>query len=90
MRITAKYAGACRGCGGSIEPGTEIEWSRRGGSFHTGCRPSGQGGRPSRGDHQYWQGRRDVDNWHENIRMFGQEAADRMEFERELREGDGY
>jgi hypothetical protein len=30
---------------------------------------------------------REVDNWHENRRMFGDETADAMEIERELREG---
>jgi hypothetical protein len=38
MTITAKFAGHCQACGGTIQPGQKIEWARGAGSRHTKCR----------------------------------------------------
>ena len=37
MTMTAKYPGRCKGCGGSIVRGEEIEWSRGKGARHVDC-----------------------------------------------------
>lgn len=89
-RFPAKYAGQCSACGREIEKGTMIKWSRSEGAFHENCAPTGPNGTMTRADTEYHQGMADVDNWHENISMFGQEAADAMEIEREMREGWDY
>lgn len=34
MRITAKFDGRCKRCGGSLPAGSQIEWSREGGATH--------------------------------------------------------
>jgi hypothetical protein len=39
---------------------------------------------------EYQRGIADVENWRENRRMFGDEVAERMEIEREMREGWDY
>lgn len=36
--MTAKFAGKCRNCGGRIEVGEQISWSRELGACHTGTR----------------------------------------------------
>jgi hypothetical protein len=37
MNITSKYAGKCKGCGGAIAVGEQIEWARDTGARHTRC-----------------------------------------------------
>jgi hypothetical protein len=37
MTITAKYAGKCTQCGGAIEAGDVIAWSKTGGASHLKC-----------------------------------------------------
>jgi len=44
----------------------------------------------SRDDREYQQGVRDYENWKFNQRLFGEEAAEVMEIERELKEGWDY
>jgi len=39
-KIVAKYRGRCRVCGGTIEPGEQIEWEREKGSAHLECTKS--------------------------------------------------
>lgn len=39
-------------------------------------------------EQEYQRGIHDVENWRENRRMFGDEMAEQMEIEREMREGD--
>lgn len=41
MTITAKYAGTCNRCHGSIDPGTAINWERGKGSSHVTCPAAG-------------------------------------------------
>ncbi len=36
-KITARYAGTCKACGGGFDAGAEIEWSKAGGSRHLKC-----------------------------------------------------
>lgn len=88
--FTARYPGACAGCGGKIKVGDTIVGALRKYYHGTG---DGQGCAPSRdpqGDSEYWKGRQDVDRWRENKAIFGEEAAEAMELERELREGWDY
>lgn len=40
MRIKARYKGRCRVCGGGINPGDEIEWTRSQGAAHADCATS--------------------------------------------------
>ncbi|MDH5362783.1 MAG: hypothetical protein OEY99_07150 [Aigarchaeota archaeon] len=40
MRIKARYKGRCRVCGGEINPGDEIEWTRSQGAAHAECATS--------------------------------------------------
>jgi len=40
LRIKARYKGRCRVCGGEINPGDEIEWSRSQGAAHVECAAS--------------------------------------------------
>lgn len=35
--MIAKYDGTCRSCGGAIEAGEEIKWSRGAGARHINC-----------------------------------------------------
>ncbi|MGH7165486.1 MAG: hypothetical protein ACREIS_08195 [Nitrospiraceae bacterium] len=84
--IAAKYATTCIGCGTTIKPGQTITGSR-GGWYHGSG--GGQGCAPSAdrvADREYHQGIQDVENWRENRRLFGDEAAEAMEIEREMRE----
>jgi hypothetical protein len=37
MIIISKFLGTCRRCGGSIQPGTEIEWAKGVGARHVHC-----------------------------------------------------
>lgn len=37
MKIVAKYRSRCRVCGGTIEPGEQIDWERGRGSAHLEC-----------------------------------------------------
>lgn len=89
--IKANYESFCAGCGGSIAKGSTITGSRGGDWYHgsgggSGCAPSGD----TRADAEYLRGARDVENWRENRALFGEEEAERMEIERELRDGDGW
>ena len=38
MTITAKYAGKCKACGGQINEGDKIEWTKEDGARHVGCK----------------------------------------------------
>lgn len=80
--MEAKYAGACEGCGGQINPGDQIAWSRNDGTYHAGCKPSGN---PA-ADREYWQGAAEANLWMTERRIYGDELADAWEMERELRE----
>lgn len=86
MTITAKYDGTCRGCGGPIRKGEKIEWTKKEGAFHQGCKPSGPGGRVSREDREYYAGRADAQRYLDDRRIYGEELAEQWEIERELRE----
>lgn len=44
----------------------------------------------ARDNSEYQKGIQDVANWQENKRMFGEEEAERMEIEKELRDGWDY
>lgn len=85
--ITARYESTCAGCGTAIRPDQTITGSKRqwyhGAGGGQGCAPSGRQDL----DREYIQGIRDVENWRENRRVFGDEAAEAMEIEREMREG---
>lgn len=53
MTITAKYAATCATCGGRINPGQQIEWSKGSPVRHTACgatsaAPAAPKRRPSR------------------------------------------
>lgn len=85
-KMRARFEGTCQGCNGPIQKGQWIQWERGKGAFHDGCAPTGH----PRQDAEYMQGVQDARNWQENRRMFGDEVADRMEIERELREGWDY
>lgn len=37
MKITSKFAGRCKRCGGAIPEGEQIEWERGKGSWHIEC-----------------------------------------------------
>lgn len=39
-KIVAKYRSRCRVCGGTIEPGEQIEWESGKGSAHLECAKS--------------------------------------------------
>ena len=98
--MKARYEGDCAACDKHIRMGDPI---RRDGRrwIHEACHlreeQEDDGDRwereqeereRSRMDAEYEKGVQDVKNWQENKRMFGDEAADRMEIERELREGE--
>jgi hypothetical protein len=84
--MKARYPGSCSGCHGAISVGAAIDYGGRGRMYHAGCAPS----QDPAGDREYWQGRRDVDTYHENRALFGEETAEAMEIERDLREGWDY
>lgn len=82
----AKYPGRCSGCGTEIKKGTKIAWGRKEGAYHYNCKPSHN----TRADAEYYAGIRDVERYRENKRWFGDEMAEAMEIEREMREGWDY
>ena len=82
-KLTARRNDQCRGCGTAIRRGQTIAWSRETGAYHENCAPSGD----RQADSQYYQGIQDAERWRENRRLFGDQMADAMELERELREG---
>ena len=86
MRIKAKYAGRCNGCGAGFPKGYTIEYRGRGETFHGGCAPTGH----SRLDSEYMAGVQDANRYMESKRMFGEAFAEREDMERELRSGGDY
>lgn len=81
--ITARHHGTCSGCGCDIRPGTRISGSQ-GAWYHLGCVPS----HSPRLDAEYYAGIRDAENFRENRMLFGEEVAEAMEIENELRFGE--
>lgn len=80
--FTARYAGRCHGCATAITPGQACRYAGRL-LYHDQCRPSND----RAADREYYQGIQDTERFHENRAMFGAETAERMEIEREMREG---
>jgi hypothetical protein len=78
--ITAKFDSVCGSCGCEVQKGTRVKWARGKGVHHLNCLATGN----SRADAEYWQGRRDVDNWRFNKMVYGEAAAEVMEIEREI------
>lgn len=107
-RLTAKYPGRCRECGGKIYPGDDIAWAGRGRTYHEACweNPNGAAhpgelnepdvcdecGRAHYGrtchycNAEYARGVQDVENWRWNRMIYGDEMAEAMEIEREIRD----
>lgn len=87
--ITAKFAGKCRKCGERFDAGEKILWDRCLGSRHTVCEKD-KPYDPERAaaDREYNAGVADYNRWKEDRRMFGDEVADALDIERELRFGD--
>jgi len=85
-RMKARYDDTCSGCGCPIKAGSLIDYAGRGCVYHSGCAPS----QDPAGDREYYKGRQDVERWHENKAIFGNEVAEQMEIEREMREGWDY
>jgi hypothetical protein len=91
--ITAKFAGKCRKCNERFEAGEKIMWDRCLGSRHTSCpEPEAVERDPERArdNAEYNAGVADYNRWKEDRAMFGDEVADALDIERELRFGSDY
>lgn len=87
--ITAKFAGKCRKCGERFDAGEKIMWGRGEGSRHTVCGADAPYD-PERAaaDREYNAGVADYNRWKADRAMFGDEVADALDIEHELRFGD--
>ncbi len=85
-RITAKYNGKCNACGDPIRKGTPIDYRGAGQVYHADCAPTDD----PHADRERLQGMQDAKNWQENRRLFGDEEAERMEIEADLRRPEGW
>jgi len=106
MKIISRYDGQCRTCGEAITKGDQIEWSRRGGARHPSCcRPGPNRSRYSgdydpelaaarrerrRDDMDYAMGQADAGRYLDMVRLLGEETANEMELENEIRRGWDY
>jgi len=79
-KMHSKYNGTCKGCGGHIQRGELIAWSKKAGAFHSSCAPS----RDSRADREYWEGRAQGNRYISDKQIYGQELADQWALEDEL------
>lgn len=89
--ITAKFAGKCRKCGKPFDVGEKILWERFEGARHMCC-PEDAPCDPERArdDAEYNAGVADYNRWKADRAMFGDEVADALDIERELRFGSDY
>jgi predicted nucleic acid-binding Zn-ribbon protein len=87
--IIAKFAGKCRKCNERFEAGEKIMWDRCLGSRHTTC-PEAETYDPDRArdNAEYNAGVADYNRWKEDRAMFGDEVADALDIEHDLRFGD--
>ena len=79
-KITARYPGTCRGCGGAIKAGARIGYGGRGVTYHDGCTPSGD----PRADAEYQQGVAEANRYIQDKAFFGEALAERFELDAEM------
>ena len=85
--MKAKYAGKCRDCGGNIQAGEQIMWSRDRGARHPNCQKE----RTQNNDQaEYDRGKADYSRWKFNTETFGEEYAAAEEMAWELKDPDPY
>lgn len=88
--FTARYAGTCDGCGCAIRAGSLVNFQRQklyhGSAPGQGCAPSGD----RHADAEYHRGVMDAERFRDDVACYGEETANLMEIERELREGWDY
>jgi hypothetical protein len=85
-QMKARFDDVCRGCGTPIKVDSLIRYGGPGQVFHDGCQPSGH----PHLDAEYYKGRQDVENHRWNKMIYGEEEAERMEIEDDLRSGEGW
>ena len=89
--IKARFASTCAGCGGPIGKGDTITGSRgtwyHGSGAGSGCAPRGS---TTRADHEYQAGAAEAERWMADRRMFGEEFADAIDMDAELRDPEGW
>lgn len=92
MIITARYAGRCKLCGGTIQAGERVNWAKHWGTSHLagGCDGSGLtrdewDGQRARDEADYQRGMAEADAYLSDVRIYGQELADQWEMDREMR-----
>lgn len=76
--------GNCAGCGGTYRDDEATAMDADGYVYHEACRPSDD----PRADQEYWQGRREANQYVQNKQLYGEELAEQWEIERELQEDD--
>jgi hypothetical protein len=84
-KMRARYNGTCDDCSGAIKKGEYTRCDRRTrDTYHDSCAPTGAGGRQTREDREYAEGRAEAERYITEKQIYGDELVEQWEMENEM------